>query len=331
MRNGDIVRIERRARGWNGDPALVGARRRPDEARRRSVPTTASMMDGRERTHLRVGAAKREAGRRGPGIGRAGRGHRLGWLVATTCLMMSSAPTVAQGAAELHTFHCLHGCPIGAPGIDDIVVREIYTLASNDLTKMADWVAYRVTPSSIGPSGERKWSADPWLAPDETLEPADYDGASQALGVDRGHQAPLAGQSGTPFAGDTNILSNITPQGSALNQAPWRRLEAAENGLASSANLAVYVLTGPLFERSMPPLPKADERHRVPSGYWKVVATQDGRMAAFIMDAAAPRTLDHCDARVTLDEVELRSRLGLFPRLEKRSFRDLSLELGCSR
>ena len=36
-------------------------------------------------------------------------------------------------------------------------------------------------------------------------EPGDYDGASQALGVDRGHQAPLAGQSGTPFAADTNI------------------------------------------------------------------------------------------------------------------------------
>jgi endonuclease G len=245
-------------------------------------------------------------------------------------LIASSSPAIAQDAAELHTFHCLHGCPIGAPGIDDIVVREIYTLAANDLTKMADWVAYRVTPSSIGPSGERKWSADPWLSPDETLEPADYDGASQALGVDRGHQTPLAGQSGTPFAGDTNILSNITPQGSALNQAPWQRLEAQENDFSQSANMAVYVLTGPLFERVMPPLPKADERHRVPSGYWKVVATRDGRMAAFIMDTAAPRTLDYCDARVTLNEVELRSRLGLFPRLRTRSFRDLAPELGCS-
>lgn len=232
--------------------------------------------------------------------------------------------------AELHTFHCLHGCPIGAPGIDDIVVREIYTLASNDLTKMADWVAYRITPGTIGPSGERKWSADPWLSPDETLEPDDYDGASQALGVDRGHQAPLAAFSGTAFAADTNLLSNITPQGSALNQAPWQRLEARENDLARDGNVAVYVLTGPLFERVMPPLPKADERHRVPSGYWKVVATADGRLAAFIMDTAAPRSLDHCDARVTLDEVELRSRLALFPRLPKRSFRDLSPDLGCA-
>jgi len=264
---------------------------------------------------------------------RSGRMHRIRprWgAVMTTCLFAATAwtPTTA-GQSELHTFHCLHGCPIGAADIDDIVVREIYTLASNDLTKMADWVAYRVTPSSIGPSGERKWTADPWLDPDETLEPGDYDGAPRALGIDRGHQAPLAGQSGTPFAVDTNILSNITPQGAALNQGAWQRLEAQENDLARKENIGVYVLTGPLFERVMPSMPRADERHRVPSGYWKVVATQDGRLAAFIMDTVSSRTLDHCDARVTLDEVELRSRLGLFPRLATRSFRDLFSELGC--
>lgn len=247
---------------------------------------------------------------------------------AALLVALVAAPAVA-GDGELHTFHCLHGCPLGAADIDDIVVREIYTLASNDLTKMADWVAYRVTPSSIGPSGERKWSADPWLDPEESLEPGDYEGASGALGVDRGHQTPLAGQSGTPFASDTNLLSNITPQGAPLNQGAWQRLEARENELATGAGIAVYVLTGPLFERVLLPLPRADERHRVPSGYWKVVATQDGRMAAFIMDTAAPRTLDHCDARVTLEEVELRSRLGLFPRLRTRSFRDLSPQLGC--
>lgn len=243
--------------------------------------------------------------------------------------MVPAAPATAS-QAELHTFHCLHGCPIGAPGIDDIIVREIYTLTSNDLTKMADWVAYRVTPSSIGPSGERQWAADPWLDVEETLEPKDYDGASQALGIDRGHQAPLAGQSGTPFAADTNVLSNITPQGSALNQGAWQRLEAQENDLAQAENIAVYVLTGPLFERVLPSLPGADERHRVPSAYWKVIVTQDGRMAAFIMDTAALRTLDHCEARVMLDDVELRSRLAFFPRLAVRSFRDLSPELGCA-
>ena len=250
-------------------------------------------------------------------------------LVKMAIALASPSSAYAHAQAELHTFHCLHGCPVGAPAIDDIIVREIYTLASNDLTKMADWVAYRVTPKSIGPSGDRKWQADPWLDPAEALEPADYDGAPRALGIDRGHQAPLAAFSGTPFAPDTNILSNITPQGAPLNQAPWQRLEARETALAKSDNIAVYVVTGPLFERVMPALPKADERHRVPSAYWKVIATADGRMAAFVMDTAASRALDHCDARVSLDEVELRSRLLLFPRLADRRFTDLSSALGC--
>lgn len=258
--------------------------------------------------------------------------NALGRILAAAALSLTvpwACNAAARNTGELHTFHCLHGCPIGAADIDDIIVREIYTLASNDLTKMADWVAYRVMPSSIGPSGKRKWAVDPWLDPDETLEEVDYDDAPKTLGIDRGHQAPLAGQSGTPFAADTNILSNITPQGAALNQGAWQRLEAKENDLAVRQNIAVYVVTGPLFERVMPSMPKADERHRVPSGYWKVLVTQDGRMAAFIMDTAAPRALDHCATRVTLDEVELRSRLGLFPRLPTRSFSDLSPELGC--
>lgn len=251
------------------------------------------------------------------------------FATAAAAALFGTGAAPAQVGGELHTFHCLHGCPVGAPAIDDVIVREIYTLASNDLTKMADWVAYRVTPATIGRSGDRDWQPDPWLDPTETLEEADYVGAPAALGVDRGHQTPLAAFSGTPFAADTNLLSNVTPQGSALNQGPWNRLEERERTLVRTENAAAYVLTGPLFERVMPPLPAADERHRVPSAYWKVIATADGRAAAFVMDTAAPRSLDHCAARVTVEEVELRSRLAFFPRLRARTLRDLSQALGC--
>lgn len=252
------------------------------------------------------------------------------YKVIAALVALVAAPASAHEQGELHSFHCLHGCPLGTPGSDDIVVREIYTLASNDITKVADWVAYRITPETIGPSGARVWRADPWLSPDETLEPADYEGAPEALGIDRGHQAPLAAFSGTTFKADTNILSNITPQGSALNQAPWQRLEARETELARREKIAVYVITGPLFERLMPPLPKADERHRVPSGYWKVVAAPDGRIAAFIMDTIETRAVNFCAKEVTLDEVELRARLALFPRVSTRAFTRLAPALGCA-
>lgn len=173
--------------------------------------------------------------------------------------LLFAAPARADDA-ELHTFHCLHGCPMGASSTNDLIVREIYTLSSNDRTKFADWVAYRVTRDTVGRSLGRRWQADPWLGTVETLEPDDYDGAPQALRIDRGHQAPLAAFSGTPFAEDTNILSNITPQSAALNQAPWQYLEAQERDLVTRPLAefpveAVYVLTGPLYERVMPEMP----------------------------------------------------------------------------
>lgn len=243
-------------------------------------------------------------------------------------LAFQATPVIADGA-ELHTFHCLNGCPTGASAINDVVVREIYTLSSNDFTKQADWVAYRLTADTIGASGARAWRSDPWLADDETLEPDDYEGAFGAIGIDRGHQAPLAAFSGTPHAADTNILSNITPQASALNQASWQRLEASERALAKKEKIAVYVLTGPLFERVRPGLPRANERHRVPSGYWKVVSTIDRRTSAFIFDQDTLRSAQHCDMRVTIHDVEMRSRLDLFPRSAVNPTRSLDPELGC--
>ena len=259
-------------------------------------------------------------------------------ILAAAAVVLLAASSAAADEAEVHTFHCLHGCPSGASATNDLVVREIYTLSSNDRTKFADWVAYRVTRETVGPSGGRSWRSDPWLAEPETLEPDDYDDAPEALWIDRGHQAPLAGFPGTPSAADTNLLSNITPQRSALNQASWQRLEGEERRFversapADVPTPALYVLTGPLYERPMPPMPMPGgyERHRLPSGYWKVLATEDGRMTAFIFDQDTPRSADHCAFRVALEEVEIRADLTLFPRLSHRAFRPLDAELGCS-
>jgi endonuclease G len=250
---------------------------------------------------------------------------------ATMSLMLLSynVPAALAQDAEVHTFHCLHSCPVGAPATNDLIVREIYTLSSNDDTKFADWVAYRITPQTIGSSGARAWRADPWLAPRETLEPPDYNGAPAALSIDRGHQAPLASFSGTAHPEDTNVLSNITPQAAALNQGPWVRLETAERALVQRSAAPVYVLTGPLYERDMRPLPRADEPHRVPSGYWKVVMTQDGRLSSFVMDQGMARNAPHCGARAPLADIERRSGLQFFPMLRTRSFRSLDAELGC--
>ena len=142
----------------------------------------------------------------------------LGTRFGVAAAALAAALAIPAIGQEVHYGMCLHGCPAEVPASNDLVIRDIYILSSNDATKFADWVAYRVTKGTIGPSKSRNWKADPELSDDETLEPNDYRGAHAALNTDRGHQAPLASFSGTPSWESTNYLSNITPQKSALNQ-----------------------------------------------------------------------------------------------------------------
>ncbi len=236
---------------------------------------------------------------------------------------------------------CLHGCPeLLEKRENQLIRREIYLLSNNKLTKLADWVAYRVTKTTIGKSKRRNWKADPDIAEADTLEPEDYRGANRVLRTDRGHQVPLASFSGTKQWRQLNYMSNISPQKGKLNQQIWKRLEQRVRKLAREPEVeAVYVITGPLFEREMPPLPGANESHEVPSGYFKVVAITEGeslRVAAFIMDQETPGSDSHCDYGVTVHEVESRAQLDFFVALpdaregllESRKG-DLYFRLGC--
>ncbi len=56
---------------------------------------------------------------------------RLSSIVgAVAAAFTLASPATAADNAEVHTFHCLHGCPAGAPATNDLIVREIYTLSS---------------------------------------------------------------------------------------------------------------------------------------------------------------------------------------------------------
>jgi endonuclease G len=249
------------------------------------------------------------------------------------------APATSQHS-EIHCQHFFYGYPAGSPATNDLLIRDIYALSNNDDTKFADWVAYRIDASTVdGPSIGRNWKTDLWLDANETLEPNDYKDAHANLKTDRGHQAPLAAFRGTGKAHETNYLSNITPQKSDLNQGPWVRLENAVRDLARSEG--VYVMTGPVYERDMPSLPKADETHKVPSGYWKIIAIEGGsgvKVAAFFFDQETARSADICDHLTTIDAIETKTGLEFLWQLndtveatiESGSGDSLKGELGCS-
>lgn len=232
-----------------------------------------------------------------------------------------TALSFSQDRPEIHCKHFFNGYPFGTPASNDLIIRDIYALSNNDSTKFADWVAYRLTMHEVDGTLEefRKWKADPWLAEEETLEPTpkskdDYKGAFDDLGVERGHQAPLGSFKGSRFAAQTNYFSNITPQKSKMNKGPWKFLENSVRELVRSGQ-TVHVMTGPLYERNMPNLPNANEIHRVPSGYWKVVVLlkndRSFECAAFIVDQEATSSDNLIDMLTTIDEVENRSGLDL--------------------
>lgn len=249
--------------------------------------------------------------------------------LAVCVLTMTAFLTIQTSAQEIHADLCMYGCPSGSPLTNDIIIRDIYILSSNDSTKFADWVAYCVTKDTIGQTQKRTWKPDPWLADDETLEPEDYDGAFAALKTDRGHQAPLASFTATPNWKATNYLSNITPQKSELNQGPWKKLEDAVRALAKKPDTsAIYVTTGPLYEREMPALPNADESHKVPSGYWKIISTEKNgiiKVAAFLFDQEAERRAKFCEQRFisSVRMIESKTGLNFFPALPEKEQEEL--------
>jgi endonuclease G len=241
---------------------------------------------------------------------------RLNKLFQIFSILIVSYVSIYGQYPEIHCKHFIYGYPGGAPKTNDMVIRDIYALSSNDSTKFADWVVYRLDKSEVeGPSNsERDWKADPWLDPSETLEPPDYDNAYKSYNYDRGHQAPLANFKGTQYAYETNYLSNITPQKALLNRGLWKKLEDKERDLVIKYG-TIYVMTGPLYEKYMPNLPKADESHKVPSGYWKIIAIPQKigiEIFSFIFDQSTTSADILKNHLTSVSNIQKRSKLDFF-------------------
>ena len=217
---------------------------------------------------------------------------------------------------EIHSKHFFYGMPKGTPDYNDLIIRDSYALSSNDSTKFADWVAYMIDSVTItGTSVERNWSADPWLDSTETLEPEDYKDANKSFKYDRGHQAPLANFKGNRDIESTNFLSNITPQKAELNQGSWKDLEDWERKLVLKYG-TLYIMTGPLYNRTESPLPKADEPHKVPGAYWKIITIitnkNEFKTFGFVFDQNTPRKSPVKEHLAKVNEIEKLSGLDFF-------------------
>lgn len=204
----------------------------------------------------------------------------------------------AVATAEIRSVHCPLGCPSLDIKNNDVIFNHTYALSNNPETKFADWVAYEVNVLNFGDSPGRKWGNDPLIDDDESLEESDYKGAFKELKTDRGHQAPLASFAGHKYWSELNYLSNITPQKSALNQGSWVDLESAIRNAVNFRN-SLYVITGTLYFENEAPLPHADEAHRIPSAYFKIIHDLKGNAASFLFDQNLPRKTNYCVKKIS--------------------------------
>ncbi|WP_199527608.1 DNA/RNA non-specific endonuclease [Pseudoalteromonas sp. bablab_jr004] len=196
--------------------------------------------------------------------------------------------------SEIRSVHCPLGCPSLTIDQNDVVFNFTYALSNNPTTKFADWVAYEVNILNFGDSPGRNWGNDPLVDDDESLEEDDFKGAFKVLKTDRGHLAPLASFAGHMHWSELNYLSNITPQKSALNQGAWVDLENAVREAVSFRN-SLYVITGTLYLEEETPLPEANELHKVPSAYFKVIYDLRGDSASFIFDQNLSKNAKYCE------------------------------------
>ena len=192
--------------------------------------------------------------------------------------------------AEILSVHCPLGCPSNPSG-NDLLFGHVYALSNNPTTKFADWVAYEVDVLNFGDSPGRKWRADPLLDDSETLEAADYKGANRSnLQADRGHQAPLASFAATQY------------------------------------RQSIYVITGPLYDGGDLQLPNADEPHKVPSAYFKIIYDNKGNATAFKMNQTSARNDSYCAMRKTVDEMK---QILLFSIPALKNSAEMTARLGC--
>ena len=217
------------------------------------------------------------------------------------CIALLVSANFTNGQ-EIYTVHA-DRLPTGQPAENDLLIGHLYAISLDSTTKIATWCCYRATRAD---AASRNSIARNWLQalPEKTLEEADYRGPE----YDIGHLTPLATFKASQYAFELNLLANCAPQTPNLNRGPWVRLEQRVRDL-TKRHTAVDVAIGPLFETKMPPLPNADEPHRVPSHFWAVICPKNGQTECYIVDQKCNRSDRLNRFAVSLSEVERRSNL----------------------
>lgn len=199
----------------------------------------------------------------------------LNTLVLATILLVnfSHANIVDDQCSD----HVAHGSP--KTSLDEsntqYLCRSNYAVHYRNDTKVAEWVAERITLEDIRGPAERK---NNFKEDDDILEQyrstlEDYVGT----GYDRGHLSPAAANTqNDDIMSESFLLTNMAPQNASKNRGIWRSLELTIRDWVSQGK-DIWVVTGTVFEDGYLTI---GNNVGVPTHMWKV-----------IYDASAPKAI----------------------------------------
>ncbi len=260
-------------------------------------------------------------------------------------ILWASLLLVASVQAQpVYISHCLGACPDVSHPETEVVVRHLYAAAIDPDSGLAEWVAYRVLPDSVGVASllPRYWQADNLvssseLAVEESDSPAlvqpdlsdaqDREYRINEISFDTGDQGrltPMTSFAGTPYVEELNYLSNMSPLPQSLRLGSWSRLDQAINELTADTG-TLHVISGPLYSYS-----GTTSDSQLPTSYFKVVSDGES-VATFIFSSELPIHANHCDQTANLSQVESQLDRQLLPGLSGLNQQDLAAALGCQR
>ncbi len=202
--------------------------------------------------------------------------------------------------------------PEGSDG--QVVHHSYYSLAYNDDTEQADWVAYKLTEKELRLPNVKRAKR---FSPDKAVKKKSaYHKDYSHSGYTRGHMAPAGDMAFNETAmKETFYMSNMSPQVRECNGGIWRELEETVRDWAYDDD-ELYIVSGPLFsEKHKEKIGRTGVR--VPTEFYKIILDVKGRETksiAFIIPNE--KSSYHLDTyAVSIDEVEKRTGFDFFPKL----------------
>ena len=194
---------------------------------------------------------------------------------------------------------------------DAIVEHQFYTLAYNEKTEQATWIAYSLSAENLkNAQFKRKdnFRPDPDVST-ESASPTDY----AKSGYDRGHLAPAADFTWTKEGLDESFyMSNMSPQVPGFNRGIWKNLEEQVR-IWAKENHKLYIVTGPVVQKRADKIGK--NKVSVPQYYYKAILDiQEPELKGigFLMKNEKS-SKDIMEFAMSIDDLEEFTGLDFFP------------------